>query len=69
MDLSVFTSRVDTIYGVTFLAIAPESAVVDALIQQVPDKLKGDVQGFVYKVKNLSKVMHIEFDLCILIDN
>ncbi len=31
LPVTVFTTRVDTIYGVTFMVLAPESALVDAL--------------------------------------
>lgn len=32
LDIKVFTTRIDTIYGVTYLALAPESDLVDRLV-------------------------------------
>lgn len=43
--LPVFTTRPDTIYGVTFMAIAPESAIVDQL------KLEGEYKEQVEEYK------------------
>src|SRR4029077_14304198 len=34
----VFTTRIDTIYGATFMVIAPEHARVDALVAGTPDE-------------------------------
>ena len=55
-DLSVFTTRPDTLFGVTYVAVAPESAVVDDLIASAPtDAYRQAVQEFVSHVKRLPK--------------
>lgn len=52
IDIPVFTTRIDTIYGVTYLAVAPESEFVDQLT--TPDKQQA-VQDYVSVAKNRSE--------------
>ncbi|MDN5201079.1 leucine--tRNA ligase [Fulvivirgaceae bacterium BMA10] len=52
IDIKVFTTRIDTIYGVTYLAIAPESDLVDIIISN--DK-KQEIKDYVEVVKNRSE--------------
>lgn len=52
VDISVFTTRVDTIYGVTYLAVAPES---DFVAQLVTDDRREDVDKYVEVAKNRSE--------------
>jgi leucyl-tRNA synthetase len=48
--LKVFTTRPDTIFGVTFMALAPEHSLVEELIAQEPDtKRREEIQGFVQR--------------------
>ena len=47
-DLLVFTTRPDTIYGATFMVLAPESEYVDMLVQ--PNQ-KADVDTYLQTVK------------------
>ena len=37
LDIDVFTTRIDTIYGATFVLLAPEHAMVDRFADQSPD--------------------------------
>lgn len=53
--MTVFTTRVDTIFGVTFVSIAPESAVVQDLLVHVPAARRDDVQAYIDRVTALSK--------------
>ncbi|KAF1330505.1 Leucine-trna ligase, partial [Globisporangium splendens] len=55
IPLTVFTTRVDTIFGVSFVSVAPESAVVDDLIQHVPESRRTEIQSYIDYVKSLSK--------------
>jgi leucyl-tRNA synthetase len=49
--LKVFTTRPDTIFGVTFMALAPEHPLVEEFIAQEPDlRRRAEIQGFVQKV-------------------
>ncbi|MGB9766132.1 MAG: leucine--tRNA ligase [Sulfurihydrogenibium sp.] len=50
--LEVFTTRPDTIYGVTFMAVAPENPIVLKLAQGTP--YEEEVKQFVEKIKSLS---------------
>lgn len=51
----MFTTRVDTIFGVSFVSVAPESAVVDDLLQHIPSSRLPEVQAYIDRVKALSK--------------
>lgn len=55
IPLTVFTTRVDTIYGVSFVSLAPEAAVVDELLPHVPDTHRQVVNDYIGRVKALSK--------------
>ncbi len=50
--IKVFTTRIDTIYGVTFMVIAPESEMVQWLT--TPEQ-KEEVDAYVVKAKNRSE--------------
>ncbi|MFA0964763.1 leucine--tRNA ligase [Roseivirga sp. BDSF3-8] len=50
--IRVFTTRIDTIYGVTYLALAPESELVDEL---TADTHREEVQAYVAQAKNRSE--------------
>ncbi|WP_194777084.1 leucine--tRNA ligase [Pararhodonellum marinum] len=52
LKIKVFTTRIDTIYGVTYLALAPESDLVNPLIT---DGQKSTVQQYVEVAKNRSE--------------
>lgn len=50
--LQTFTTRPDTIYGATFIVIAPEHELLQEL---VTDKQKAEVEAYVLKAKNKSE--------------
>ena len=52
ITLTAFTTRPDTIFGVTYLTLAPEHELVDQLST---DAQRADVQGYVVTAKNRSE--------------
>lgn len=53
-DFPIFTTRPDTIYGVTFMAIAPEHPLVEKIVSEADNKV--ELAAFVEKVKKEDKV-------------
>ncbi len=51
--LTIFTTRPDTLFGVTFMSIAPEHPMLEALIQGQPRA--GEVRAFVQRVMSEDK--------------
>ena len=52
--VEIFTTRIDTIYGVTFMAIAPEHPLVEKLVKGTP--YEEEVMAFKEKVMNMSDI-------------
>ena len=52
--ITVFTTRPDTLYGATFMSIAPESPIVQELIKGRPQE--AEVKAFIEKVQRESKI-------------
>ncbi|NOZ92581.1 MAG: leucine--tRNA ligase [Dictyoglomi bacterium] len=52
--VEIFTTRIDTIYGVTFMAIAPEHPLVEKLVRGTP--YEEEVMAFKEKVMNMSDI-------------
>ncbi len=53
-DFPIFTTRPDTIYGVTFMAIAPENPLVNEIIESSENK--DQLKGFVEKTIKEDKI-------------
>ncbi len=56
--LTIFTTRPDTLYGVTFMSIAPEHPLVEMLIQGRPEAAA--VRSFVQRVMRLEKAVRTD---------
>ncbi len=63
-DFPIFTTRPDTIYGVTFMALSPESPLADEIINKADKKLQKELIHFIDKVKqqNIEKRRSGEYE-------
>ncbi len=52
--IPVFTTRPDTLFGVTFLTIAPEHKLVQDIIKNAPNK--AEIEAFIAKVASMDKI-------------
>ncbi len=50
-DFPIFTTRPDTIYGVTFMALSPEHPMVDEILSEVSDEKKEEIINFLEKTR------------------
>jgi leucyl-tRNA synthetase len=56
----IFTTRPDTIYGVTFMAIAPEHPIVERIIEEADNP--GPLRDFVERVKRQDRIQRASAD-------
>ncbi len=54
LSFEVFTTRIDTLFGVAFCVLAPEHALVEDLIKIVPAENQADVREYQEAAKRLS---------------
>jgi leucyl-tRNA synthetase len=54
--IDVFTTRVDTLYGVTFLAVAPEHRIVESLKGLVTPERVAEIDAFIDSLKSKSEL-------------
>ena len=52
--VSVYTTRVDTIYGVSYVVLAPEHPYVERLIENAPNK--AELEAFITRMRNMSDI-------------
>ncbi|CUH94132.1 Leucine-tRNA ligase [Propionispora sp. 2/2-37] len=53
-QIAVYTTRPDTVFGVSYLVLAPEHALVEKLIKGRKNEL--EIRAFIERVRNLSEV-------------
>ena len=59
-DIEVFTTRVDTIFGVTAVVIAPEHPLVTELLKEKENKALKEVKNYVEQAKKKSELERTE---------
>lgn len=52
--IEIFTTRPDTLYGVTFITLAPEHPLVEKLISDYPKK--DEVEAFIKKIRDMDRL-------------
>lgn len=53
-EIKIFTTRPDTIFGVTFMTLAPEHPLVDKLITGTSNE--AELRDFITKIRNMDKI-------------
>jgi leucyl-tRNA synthetase len=56
LSFEVFTTRIDTVFGMTFCVLAPELRLVDRLLQHVAPQNRDDVEAYRLAARTLSDV-------------
>lgn len=54
--LRVFTTRIDTIFGMTFCVVAPEHPLVPLMLARASDSVREEAAAYIEAAKNLSDV-------------
>ncbi|AZH83665.1 leucine--tRNA ligase [Plantibacter sp. PA-3-X8] len=60
--VSVYTTRPDTLYGVTFMVVAPDSELAAELVADTSDEVKGRFQAYLDSVKGESEIARLATD-------
>ncbi|BCJ88567.1 leucine--tRNA ligase [Effusibacillus dendaii] len=58
--ITVFTTRPDTLYGVTYLVLAPEHPVIERITRK--SKKKAEIQAFIEEVRKKSEIERTSVD-------
>ena len=59
-ELPIFTTRPDTVFGVTFMAIAPEAELMKTLIERCPNR--SAVEEYIHKAEMKSEIERVAED-------
>lgn len=59
--ISVYTTRVDTIYGVSYIVLAPEHPYVEKLIEDSANK--AELDAFIHRIRNLNELDRTSTDV------
>ncbi len=54
--VTVFTTRPDTLYGATFMVVAPDSDLAAELVETAPDDVKAVFSGYLTQVQKTSEI-------------
>ncbi len=56
IKLPIFTTRPDTIYGVTFMSVAPDAKIMKKLLPLMPETQRKEVEKYIEKSLRLSEI-------------
>ncbi len=59
--VSVYTTRVDTVYGVSYIVLAPEHPFVESLIKDSSNRV--DLEAFIHAMRNLNELDRTSTDV------
>ena len=59
--VTVFTTRPDTLFGATFMSVAAEHPIIDALIADAPNK--DEIEAFAANIRNMDRIKRGADDL------
>ena len=57
--IEVFTTRPDTLFGVTFMVLAPENPLIEKILKQVEGKKKKEIEEYIDKAKKKTETDRI----------
>ena len=61
-EIEVFTTRPDTLFGATFMVIAPEAEIVERIMKKVGEKKRGEIKNYIKEARGKSDLERTELN-------